>query len=363
VSDPDRERTPCWQRALAVGGVAAGLAGAAYAVERAVVAGTRRRPDPDAGRELVPRFDEALRLPSHDHGSIYTISRGSGPPVVLAHGVTLSTRVWVKQFEAMPEMGFRTLAFDQRGHGDSECGTGGYTVEGLAADVRTVLEELDLRNAVLVGHSLGGLAVQAFAILHPEVARKRVRGLVLMSTFARLHVSGEPRLKWLIEQLAERGPHAARMMAQPNIGFLIARIGFGRDPQPSHVELTRDMIAACPRDTQRGFTTALVSADLTPHLPTIDRPTLVLGGTADLLTPPAEARQIADLVPGARLEMFRGAGHMLMLERSEEVNALVAEFARDVGARAPRRRWWTRRPPPRHRSRVGPRSRRSKVAP
>ena len=168
-----------------VAGAAAGLAGAAYAIERAVVAGVRRRPDPDAGKALVPAFDEAVRYPSHDGGSVYTIGRGKGPPIVFSHGVTLSTRVWVKQFELLPDRGFRCIGFDHRGHGDSECGDSGHSIANLAEDVRTVLERMDLRDAILVGHSMGGIALQAFASRYPDVAAERVRGMVLMSTLAK----------------------------------------------------------------------------------------------------------------------------------------------------------------------------------
>ena len=78
-----------------VAGAAAGLAGVAYAIERAVVAGVRRRPDPDAGKPLVPPFDEARRYPSHDGGSVYTMRRGQDAPPDQSHGVTLSSRLWV----------------------------------------------------------------------------------------------------------------------------------------------------------------------------------------------------------------------------------------------------------------------------
>ena len=98
---------PVWQRALRGVGIAGGVVGAAYAGERAVVAAVRRKPDPDAGRELTPRFDEARRIPSHDEGSIYTISRGNGPALLFSHGVTLNVRLWFKQFEELPERGFR----------------------------------------------------------------------------------------------------------------------------------------------------------------------------------------------------------------------------------------------------------------
>jgi pimeloyl-ACP methyl ester carboxylesterase len=324
-------------------GAVAGLAGAAYAIERAIVAGVRRRPDGDAGKPLVPPFDEAFRYESHDGGSIYTISRGKGPTILFSHGVTLSTRVWVKEFELLPAQGFRCVAFDHRGHGESKAGSSGHSILNLAEDMRTLLERMDLRNVVLVGHSMGGIAVQAFAARYPELAAERVRGIVLMSTLARTHLSGANWLRRLFERMTGGGPSAGELMTQRNLGFFLARLGFGRDPQASHVELVREMIAACEREDSQAAIGALLGLDMTADLPGIELPTLILSGSADVITPPAESRRIAGLIPGARLEVFKGAGHMLMLERTEEVHALITEFARDLGVRAPLLRFWPRR--------------------
>jgi predicted dienelactone hydrolase len=82
---------------------------------------------------------------------------------------------------------------------------------------------------------------------------------------------------------------------------------------------------------------------MTDDLSKIRVPTLVLSGSADVIAPPAQGRRIAELIPDARLELFKGAGHMLMLERTDEVDALITEFARDLGAGAPLRRFWPRR--------------------
>jgi 3-oxoadipate enol-lactonase len=118
----------------------------------------------------------------------------------------------------------------------------------------------------------------------------------------------------------------------PSLGFLAARLGFGTHPHPSHVELTRRMLAECPPETRLAAPRALIGLDLTAQLPNVRIPTLVVGGTADLLTPPAEARRIARLVPGARLELMDGGGHMLMFERTEQLNRLIADFAHSVRA-------------------------------
>jgi pimeloyl-ACP methyl ester carboxylesterase len=311
-------------------GIAAGAAGSAYIAQRAALAAIRRRPDPDAGTLGQLEFDDARRLPSHDGGTVYAAIRGNGAPILFSHGVTITSRVWVKQFRSLPREGLQVVAFDHRGHGESTIGDSGHSIDNLAADMRTVLEALDLRDVVLVGHSMGGVAVQAFALRHPDVLHERVRGLVLASTLAKTSVAASRPLRGLAERVTG-GFDLGKMMARPNLGTLFARIGFGREPLASHIELNREMLAACDSTTAREATTALLGLDLTGELPTLDIPTLVLGGTADVITPPAESRRLAELIPGARLHLFEGAGHMLMLERTDEFDGMLTDFARDLG--------------------------------
>jgi pimeloyl-ACP methyl ester carboxylesterase len=313
-----------------VAGATAGAIGLAYATERAFVARLRHRDDPDSGDVLIPEFDESRILDSHDGGTIYTISRGRGPAVVFCHGVTLSSRVWAKQFETFPAAGFRAVAFDSRGHGESRAGDTGHSLDNLADDLRTVLEALDLHDVILVGHSMGGMAVQAFAIRHPDVLDERVSGLVLLSTHNL--VSDAKRVRGAVEKVVNIGPDVGTFMRQRNLGLLLARIGFGDDPLPSHVEATREMLAECDKATTREAVSALLHLDLTEGLPNVLVPTLVVVGTADALTPPRDARRIAELIPGARLVEYPGSGHMLMYERSDELDALIMDFAGDVSA-------------------------------
>jgi non-heme chloroperoxidase len=310
-------------------GIAAGVGGAVYVGERVLAARLRHRSDEDAGNPLVPKVDEVIRVDSHDGGSLYVISRGHGPPIVFSHGVTLSSRVWAKQFDSIPPAGFRTVAFDGRGHGESTVGETGHSIENLAEDLRAVLVTLDLHDAVLVGHSMGGMGVQAFAVHHPDVAAARVAGLVLMSTSARAVTSDARRIRSGLERVTGAAQNAAAVMRQRNLGLLVTRLGFGDQPFPSHVEATRQMLAACSGDTLREASRALLSLDVTAGLPSVTLPTLVLVGTADILTPPRDARVITSLIPHARLVELTGAGHMLMYERAEEVDQLIVEFARE----------------------------------
>jgi pimeloyl-ACP methyl ester carboxylesterase len=311
-------------------GAAATLAGAGYAAERLAAGRLRRREDPDADVDLVPAFDEIRSFAGPDGGTISVISRGEGPPILLSHGVTLSVRTWVKQMDSLPAAGFRAIAFDHRGHGASTVGAEGHTLDTLADDMHCVLEGMDLRDAVLVGHSMGGVAAQLFCLRHPDVAAERLAGMVLLSTLSKTSIASNAFLKTLLERLASVTPDAGGAMKLRNLGLLVARVGFGRDPVPSHVELTRQMIVECDPATRKGAPSALLGLDLTGRLAEIAVPTLVIGGTHDVITPPAEARRIAQAIPGARLELLDGAGHMVMLERADVLDDLVVGFAREV---------------------------------
>jgi pimeloyl-ACP methyl ester carboxylesterase len=326
------------RRAGVVTGIAAGVAGALYAGERAVAARIRRGgPDEVSDDPLVPEIDDLHRIATHDGGELYVIERRpSGPagtPIVLAHGITLTSQVWARQFRSLSAAGHRVVAFDSRGHGESTVGTSGHSIENLAADLATVLEALDLHDAILVGHSMGGMAVQAFAVHQRAVLDERVRGLVLLSTSPRSFASGARRITRGVDVAAGAVPDVSALFRQRNLGLLMARLGFGDDPDPRCVEATRQMLGGCSRETVRDAGRMLVGFGLVDELPTIEVPTLVIVGSADLLTPPRDSRTIADLVPDSEFVEFAGAGHMLMYERTEELDWLVLDFADRVAPR------------------------------
>jgi pimeloyl-ACP methyl ester carboxylesterase len=317
---------------IAAAGALAGVAGAAYAAQRIAAWHVRRTDDGDAHRVLTSPIYVDHVLDSHDGGTIYVVESGAGPPIVLSHGVTLSVRTWFHQLELLPKEGFRVIAYDHRGHGASKLGTAGHSLDNLADDIRTVLVDLDLENAVLVGHSMGGVAVQAFVLRYPDLARERLRGMVLLSTLARTPLgSRSTQVKAGMEKLFNRVPDSSLLWGRRNLGLLFARVGFGKDPHPSHVELVRQMMLACTHETRRDAPRVLVGLDFLDQLPAIDIPTLVIGGTADVLTPPRYAEQLARAIPDARLALVRDGGHMLMLERTDEFDRLVVDFAREVG--------------------------------
>jgi pimeloyl-ACP methyl ester carboxylesterase len=322
-------------RRLGVAAAALGaVTGLVVAAERTAAKRLRAREHAETDESVVVEFERNWRLPAHDGGELFVVEAGSGPPILLSHGVTLSVRVWTKQLRSLAAAGFRVIAYDHRGHGDSPIGPAGHGLEQIAADLGSVIEAMDLRDVVVVGHSMGGIATEVFCLDHPDVAHERVAGIVLLSTLARSPFAANPRLAQLLTGLADRLPDTAGALRARDLGLLIARLGFGRSPAPAHVEATRQMILATDPRTRREATTALAGLDVTGRLATLDLPTLVVCGTADLVTPLAESRRIARRIPGARLEVLAGGGHMLMFEQPETLDRLIVDFARSVQGRA-----------------------------
>ncbi len=186
---------------------------------------------------------------------------------------------------------------------------------------------------LVVGHSMGGMALQRFSADHPDVAKDRVAGIVLLSSLARGPLF-HPRTRGLGRWLSDHGPDAVGLLRAEDLGLLVTRLGFGRTPSPSMMQATREMIVGTDPEHRRAAGAALIGVDLTSRLGQIDRPTLVVCGTADLLTPLAESRRMAERIAGARLVEVPGGGHMLMLEFADELDRLLIDFAHEVQAPA-----------------------------
>jgi non-heme chloroperoxidase len=315
-------------------GLGAGALAAALRFPEHLLASGTRRPDPDIGRLGPVPFDEARHLVAPDGGSLFTVSEGHGPAFLFVHGLGVTSRIWTKQFRMLPPAGLRAVAFDHRGHGASTAAPYGSAARGsidlLADDVRAVVEGLDLRDLVIIGHSMGGMALLAFALRHPDIVAARVRGIALVSTAARLDLHRIPFVPASMAAFAA-GFVRSGAWSRSDWSTLAARTMFGRDAVPSQVELVRVLLATVSEDTVVAAADAIAHFDVERRLREIAVPALVVTGTADLLTTPRDARRLARGLGDARLELVPGAGHMLMLERAERFGALLSGFARDLG--------------------------------
>ncbi len=319
------------RRTTTAAAVGAGmLAGAATFSANRQLRRLRDTPDPDP----MPSFrrpDGTLRTIVADDGAeLATITAGDdgdAPTIVLGHGWTSDLRTWQLVHDPLVVAGYRVVTWDQRGHGESTVGSSGFGVEQLGSDLAAILTQLDLRDAIVVGHSMGGIGVQSMALGHPEVVADRVRGLVLVATLGRsvrtIPFGAFSRL--LGSDLYER-----RREQRSAIATLAHLRAFGPGVRPSIVERNREVFLDCPTSTVIDALEPLVDFDLTDRLHTIATPTLVVTGDVDRVTPTSRSRELHQLLPDARIHSFGGVGHMIPLERPTELVGLIETFAAEL---------------------------------
>jgi len=314
-----------------------GLAVAAWATQHRMAARSREAAaDRHTAGLGLPVDVVHHRIDVDDGGVIHAVERGSGPPIVLLHGVTLAADVWSLQLAELAE-GHRVIALDLRGHGQSVAGSDGFTggMSRLAADVHQVLDALHVDGALLVGHSMGGMvAMQLVVDAEASWTARRLRALALVDTSAE-PLGSLPGTRWLHRPLSASLSHLLLVAERAGLAdarsadfrWWASRLAFGADVDPSHVAFTQSLGAGTPMGTLTGLLGTVAGFDLTAQLGKIDLPALVVVGTRDRLTPPGHARRMAGALRNAELVELPRAGHMPMLERPHELTRLLRELA------------------------------------
>jgi len=272
-------------------------------------------------------------LTSDDGGTIHVVEAGTGPPVVLLHGVTLQWWVWAPIINLLADR-HRVLSWDMRGHGASSAGSRGVTLDAIADDLATVLGRLDVEDAVVVGHSMGGMALARFCTDHHRMLHHRCRGLVFLSTSAApvalgTIAGGGVGLVELVQRAAIAGMESPRWnYAWPdtNLSALAVRTSFGRHASGAAVDQVRRMLSEVDPRTTAEAGRAIAEHDVRDDLAHVDLPSIVVVGSADLLTPPVHARGVVAAVPGAELRVLDGVGHQVMQEAPVELAAIIEEL-------------------------------------
>jgi len=275
----------------------------------------------------------------NDQEIAYVEIAGSGPVLLLLHGIGGSLTAWDSVLPRLAQAGAHVVALDLPGHGESGKGHGDYSLGSLACTVRDLMDHLGLDRVILVGHSLGGGIAMQFAYQFPE----RVEGLVLVASGGLgreasvfLRAASLPGAELVIRALA----HPRTVSAIAAYGKVAGRIR-GRE-----LELSSDDGLTTLRDlrdpeTRTAFLATLrsvvdvsgqrVSAvgklSAASHLPT-----LLIWGDLDPIIPCEHGRQTVEQLPGGRLVMFPGAGHEPHRFDPERFADLLLEHAGVVGA-------------------------------
>src|SRR3990172_6521605 len=233
----------------------------------------------------------------------YYEEKGSGAPVVFAHGLTFDRHMWDHQVEALSGR-YRCIAYDFLGHGGSSLGPEGDSLEDEAGN-------------------LGGMVALRLALAHPE----DVRSLALLDTSAEAEL---PERAPLYEQLAATAKAQGPMtVADPVVGFMFSR-GFVQS-QPEKVAAYKRSFAALDVEGLERATKAVSRrTNVLARIPQIAAPTLVIVGSEDISTTPDKAQHIVDGIRGARLETVAGSGPMTPVEQPERISDLLSAFLADV---------------------------------
>ena len=318
------------KRMLALGAVAAAAAGAATVATRRKVDHIRRSPDPYPLEQLAsePR-GETTFVERPDGTRLRVVTAGTGPTVVLAHGIYMTVVEWSVVWDMLLERGYRVVAFDQRGHGQSTIGTDGISTQSMASDYLAVLEHVDAHDAVLLAHSMGGFLAIAAVLDVPGVA-ERLRGLILMSTFSGDVLRGAPQNKAQIPLI--KSGVLQKLVANDTVGTVFGAGLCGEDPSPAMVQVFLDTFRAADHRSLLPILEAFTVEDRGDRLGEITVPTIVLCGEKDSTTPPWQSQRLAESIPGAQAWWVPRAGHMLNWESTDAIVEAVSELSRP-GAR------------------------------
>ncbi len=278
--------------------------------------------------------------------------RGSVAPVtvVFAHGYCLNLDSWHFQRAAYRGL-VRTVYYDQRSHGRSGRSDRSHaTIDQLGRDLKHVIDVAAPDGpVVLVGHSMGGMTIVALVEQFPELIGDKVIGAALISTTAGGLDTGRLLLPLLPSRLGGRltsrtvaalqHGHAAVDQVR-RVGRVIAnaatsRLAFGETVPRSYVRFVDSMLAATPFEVVADFFPSLGSLDKFDSVEVLDRvPVSVICGTADRMTSIGHSRKLHARIPGSRLLECEGAGHMVLLERHDQVNAELDQLITAATTRA-----------------------------
>ncbi|MFD7845411.1 alpha/beta fold hydrolase [Nocardia sp. NPDC059764] len=277
--------------------------------------------------EVIPvTTRDGAKLRVHAYGP------ADGEVIVLAHGWSCALEYWNPQINAFAGE-YRVIAFDQRGHGESDSGTRVFGAEQLADDFSDLLDAV-LRpgqQAVLVGHSMGGMTIQAWARKYPHQVRHRASAVLLATTAAR-QISHRATVIPLLNEIVPNPQSVARVLFGTPLplpgGAAVNRIAKSRLANPGatrdQVDFGVSIVRSCRPSVRAAVARGLVELDVVDAAAALTVPTTVVAGSFDKLLPEVHSREIADnLAAAGNLERYTilPTGHLVNIEAEHAFNS------------------------------------------
>jgi pimeloyl-ACP methyl ester carboxylesterase len=322
--------------------VAARRRAAARGVDNPVPEPMPAPPPPLVGRQRTVATEDGIELAVVEHGASEPTAT-----VVLSHGYVQSSKLWNAQVrdlvDARPDL--KVVTYDHRGHGRSgRTPRERATIKQLGRDLARVLDAVAPEGpVVVVGHSMGGMTIMALAEEHPELFEGRVVGAGFVGTSAGrlsevtygLPAQAAKVVKSLLPKLNEKAVRDELAGRPRKVGAADAFMIFPRGVQKSLVEEALSVHRECSAETVAAFLWTFSDHDRLEALKVLAHvPSVVVVGDKDLLCPLAHSQALAAALPLSELSIYPGVGHMIHMERREEVSrSLLDLVSRAVPAR------------------------------
>jgi non-heme chloroperoxidase len=270
-------------------------------------------------------------ITTRDRTTIFYKDWGEGQPVVFSHGWPLNANAWDEQLHFFASRGHRAIAHDRRGFGRSSQPWNGHDMDTFADDLAALLDALDLQQAILVGHSMGGGEVTRYLGRH---GTRRVAKAVLIGAVPPLMLQtpanpGGVPLSVFDDIRANLGNNRSQFLRDVSAPFMGANRPDAKVPQG----LLDQFWLWGMQASLKGLVDcvdAFSETDFTEDLKKIDVPTLLIHGDDDQMVPiDLSARRAAKLAPRATLKVYPGASHGLTFTHKDQINADLLAFIRD----------------------------------
>lgn len=248
---------------------------------------------------------------------------GSGPTVLMLHGIGGGHLAFAPQVETLAQAGYRAVAWDMPGYGRS-APIEPYTFKGLAQSCIDLIDALQCESVALVGHSMGGMVAQEVVARRPD----KVNRLVLAGTsaaFGRTN-DGHRAEAWAERFIAERTAPLDAGQSMADLARTVVPRMVGPGALPEGLRLAEHCMGGVPAATYRRALDCLVTFDRQRALADIRVPTLLIGGEFDRVAAPSVLKQMAEAIPRARYAEIKGIGHLMNLEAPDDFDGLLLGF-------------------------------------